>query len=40
MLAAPGEDRHAELLEWLGLEDADDFDAAAFDVVHANDAIG
>ncbi|MGH2942383.1 MAG: plasmid pRiA4b ORF-3 family protein [Solirubrobacteraceae bacterium] len=39
-LAAPGDDRHAELLEWLGLEDAHDFDATAFDVEHANDAIG
>jgi len=39
-LAAPGDDRHAELLAWLGLEDADDFDAAAFVVEHANDAVG
>lgn len=40
VLAAPGDDRHAELLAWLGLEDADDFDAAAFVVEHANDAVG
>ena len=40
VLAAPGDDRHAELLAWLGLEHADDFDAAAFAVEHANDAIG
>jgi len=39
-LAAPDDDRHTELLEWLGLEHAADFDAAAFAVEHANDAIG
>jgi len=31
---------HAERLERLGLEDARDFDAAAFAVEQANDAIG
>lgn len=38
-LASPDDDQHAEVLEWMGLEDARDFDAAAFDLDRANAAI-
>lgn len=39
VLADPEEDGHTEALEWLGLEHAGDFDAAAFSVERANAAI-
>jgi hypothetical protein len=39
VLANPEQDGHTEMLEWLGLERADDFDAAAFSLEHANTAI-
>lgn len=38
-LADPGDEEHAELLEWLGLDDARDFDAAAFDLGRADEAV-
>ena len=39
VLAAPGEDGHTEALEWLGIADAREFDAADFSVERANAAI-
>lgn len=39
ILADPEEDRYTEMLQWLGLEHADDFDAAAFSLERANAAI-
>jgi hypothetical protein len=35
-LADPGHDEHAEMLEWLGLQTASEFDPAAFDVDEVN----
>ena len=31
VLADPGDEQHADMLEWLGLESAAEFDPAAFD---------
>ncbi len=39
VLADPDEDGHTAALEWLGLEHAGDFDAAAFSLERANAAI-
>jgi hypothetical protein len=39
VLAAPGEDGHTEVLEWLGIERACDFDPLDFSVERANAAI-
>lgn len=39
VLADPGHDEHAEMLEWMGLDDARHFDAAAFDLDRANEAV-
>jgi hypothetical protein len=39
VLADPEQDGHTEMLEWLGLERAGDFDAAAFSLERANTAI-
>jgi hypothetical protein len=38
-LADPDDERHTEMLEWLGLENAEEFDADAFSVEAADDAI-
>lgn len=39
ILADPGDDQHAERLEWLGLASADEFDPALFDVGEVNEAM-
>lgn len=39
VLAAPGEDGHTGMLEWLGIERACDFDPLDFSVERANTAI-
>ena len=39
VLADPEEDDHTEALEWLGLEHAGEFDAAAFSLEHAGAAV-
>ncbi len=39
VLADPAHDEHEERLEWLGLESADQFDPAAFDLVATNNAL-
>jgi hypothetical protein len=39
VLTDPEEDRHTDMLEWLGLEHARDFDATAFSLERANAAI-
>ncbi len=38
-LADPSHDRHDELLDWLGIDSAADFDPAAFDVDEANELL-
>jgi hypothetical protein len=38
-LAGPDDERHTEMLEWLGLQNAEEFDADAFSVEAADDAI-
>lgn len=38
-LADPGHEEHEQMLEWLGLERADEFDASAFDVDEVNAAL-
>ncbi len=35
-LADPRNDRHASMLEWLGLETTSEFDPAAFDLAEVN----
>jgi hypothetical protein len=35
-LADPAHEEHADMLEWLGLESAEDFDPTAFDVDRVN----
>jgi hypothetical protein len=35
-IADPSDEEHEERLEWLGLEDLSDFDAAAFDLASVN----
>jgi Plasmid pRiA4b ORF-3-like protein len=39
VIADPHDSEHSEMLEWLGLEDARQFDAAAFDLDRANEAM-
>ncbi|MCR6487141.1 plasmid pRiA4b ORF-3 family protein [Amycolatopsis sp. OK19-0408] len=39
VLADPGHEDHEETLDWLGLEAADEFDPAAFDIAAVNLAI-
>lgn len=39
VLADPKEDEHTDMLDWLGIEHASDFDAAAFSLERANTAI-
>ena len=39
VIADPHDPEHSEMLEWLGLEDAREFDAAAFDLDRANAAV-
>jgi hypothetical protein len=39
VLADPGHEDHAERLEWLGLETADEFDPARFDLAETNQAL-
>ncbi|MFJ7911342.1 plasmid pRiA4b ORF-3 family protein [Kitasatospora sp. NPDC096204] len=39
ILADPGHEEHEERLEWLGLESADQFDPAAFDLDETNTAL-
>jgi hypothetical protein len=39
VLADPSDDEHARMLEWLELESASDFDAAAFEIAPVNDAL-
>jgi hypothetical protein len=39
VIADPHDPEHSEMLEWLGLEDAREFDAAAFDLDLANAAV-
>jgi Plasmid pRiA4b ORF-3-like protein len=38
-LADPAHDEHAEMLEWLGLENASEFDPAGFDLDDVNAAL-
>jgi hypothetical protein len=38
-LANPRDDRHAEMLEWLGLKAASEFDPAAFDLAEVNTVL-
>jgi hypothetical protein len=40
VLADPSDEEHASMLEWLELENASDFDAAAFEIDAVNDALG
>ncbi len=35
-LADPGNEEHADMLEWLGLDGSEEFDPAAFDLAEAN----
>jgi hypothetical protein len=39
ILADPGDEEHAERLEWLGLESAAGFDPAEFDLAHVNETL-
>jgi Plasmid pRiA4b ORF-3-like protein len=39
ILADPEHDEHEEMLDWLGLDSADEFDPAAFDVAEVNEAL-
>jgi Plasmid pRiA4b ORF-3-like protein len=39
-LANPASEEHDAMLEWLGLDSADDFDPTAFDVDETNDILG
>lgn len=39
LLADPANEGHDEMLEWLGLESAGEFDTAAFDLDAANDSL-
>ena len=39
VIADPGDAEHTAMLEWLGLESAREFDAAAFDLARANAAM-
>jgi hypothetical protein len=39
ILADPGHGEHQERLDWLGLNSADDFDPAGFDLEEVNDAL-
>ncbi|MGH2894779.1 MAG: plasmid pRiA4b ORF-3 family protein [Solirubrobacteraceae bacterium] len=40
VLADPSDEEHSSMLEWLELERASDFDAAAFDVDAVNESLG
>jgi hypothetical protein len=40
VLADPSDEEHASMLEWLELESASDFDAAAFEIDAINDSLG
>ena len=40
ILADPRHEEHEERLEWLGLESAEEFDPAAFDVAEINEELG
>ena len=40
VLADPSDAEHATMLEWLELESASDFDAAAFEIEAVNDSLG
>ena len=39
LLADPAADAHDEMLEWLGLDSAGEFDPAAFDVDEVNESL-
>ena len=39
-LANPASEEHDAMLEWLGLDSADEFDPAAFDVAETNEIVG
>ncbi|MGZ6565194.1 MAG: plasmid pRiA4b ORF-3 family protein [Solirubrobacteraceae bacterium] len=39
-LADPASEEHSAMLEWLGLDSADEFDPAAFDMDETNDVLG
>jgi hypothetical protein len=39
VLADPGHEEHADRLDWLGLDSADQFDPAAFDLTEVNEAL-
>ncbi len=39
VLADPTDAEHADMLEWLGLEDASEFDPAAFDIDAVNESL-
>ena len=39
LLADPAADGHNEMLEWLGLDNAGEFDPAAFDVDAVNESL-
>ena len=39
VLADPGHAEHQDRLEWLGLDSADGFDPAAFDLAEVNEAV-
>jgi hypothetical protein len=39
VLADPSDEEHARMLEWLELESASDFDAAAFEIAPVNDSL-
>jgi Plasmid pRiA4b ORF-3-like protein len=39
ILGDPGHDEHDERLEWLGLDSADEFDPAAFDLAEVNNDL-
>jgi hypothetical protein len=39
-MADPGHEDHESLLEWLGLDDAADFDPAWFRLEEVNDRLG
>ena len=40
VLADPSDEEHANMLEWLELQSASDFDAAAFEIEPINDLLG
>ena len=40
ILADPQHEEHEERLEWLGLESAEEFDPAAFDLAEINEDLG